>query len=112
MLSSPRKEVPHERCNHHLAALASESSLDKTKVPSLQLGSIQTSRVALLRWSSRHVCSPPGSLQVLLAAVLLDFFARRRMSIQQPDSGPKSDNLLEGLIAELTPAVRNDLIAA
>jgi len=34
------------------------------------------------------------------------------MSIPQYDSGPTSNGLLEGLIAELTPAVRNCLIAA
>jgi len=48
----------------------------------------------------------------LLAAVLLDFPARRRMSIQQYDSGPTSNDLLERLVAESGPPALNYQIVA
>jgi hypothetical protein len=66
-----------------VAGLAAESALVTAKVPSLQIRSIQTSRVAPLRRPPWLIFSPSRSLQVLLAAVLLDFPAGRGMSIQQ-----------------------------
>jgi hypothetical protein len=48
----------------------------------------------------------------LLAAVLLDFPARRRMSIPQYDSGTTSNDLLERLVAESTPPALNYQIVA
>jgi hypothetical protein len=92
--------------------LAAESALVTAKVPSLQIRSIQTSRVALLRQPPWLVFSPSRSLQVLLAAVLLDFPARRRMSIPQYDSGTTSNDLLERLVAESTPPALNYQIVA
>ena len=88
--------------------MAAESALLSAKVPSLQIRSIQARRVALLRWPAWLVLSPSRSLQVLLAAVLLDFPARRRMSIQQYDSGPTSNDLLESRVAENASAALHD----
>jgi hypothetical protein len=111
MPSLPRKEVPDERFSDDLAQLAAASIVDAANVPALHLGPIQTCRVARLRWPLRNVCSPPGSLQVLLAAVLLGFPAGRRMSIPEFDSGPTSNDLLESLIAEHAPAALNHQVA-
>jgi hypothetical protein len=82
--------------------LAAESALVAAKVPSLQIRSIQTRRVARLRWTARLIFSSSRALQILLAAVLLGLPARRRMSIQKYHSSPTSNDLLESRIAENT----------
>jgi hypothetical protein len=66
-----------------MARLAAESALVAAKVPALQIRRIQTRRVAFLRWTARLIFSSSGSLQVLLATVLLGFPARRGMSTQE-----------------------------
>ncbi|MGA2205496.1 MAG: hypothetical protein ABSG10_02075 [Terracidiphilus sp.] len=81
-------------------------------MPALQIRSIQAGRVASIRRPAWPIFSPPGSLQVLLAQVLLGYLERRGMSIQQHDSGPTSNDLLENLIAEHTPAALNYQIVA
>jgi hypothetical protein len=51
-------------------------------------------------------------MQVLLAAVLLVLLASRRMSIEQYDSGPTTNDLLESRLAENTPpALSNQVVA-
>jgi hypothetical protein len=95
-----------------MAALAAQSALAAAKVPLLQIRCIQTRRVAPLRWHPRLVFSPPRSLQVLLAAVLLDLPARRGMSTRHYDSGPTSNDLLERLVADsASAALRNHAVA-
>ena len=69
-------------------------------MPELQLRSIQTSRVAPLRFPPRLIPSPSRSLQVLLAPVLLGLPAARGVSIHQHGSSPTSNDLLESLIAK------------
>jgi hypothetical protein len=49
-------------------------------------------------------------MQVLLAQVLLDLPAERGVSIQQFDSGPTSNDLLESLIAKSAHARPSDPI--
>jgi|SRR5271166_3429201 len=88
--------------------MAAESALVAAKMPSLQVRSIQTRRVAPLRWPSRLVCSASRSLQVLLAAVLLDLPARRRISIREYSSGPTSNDLMESRVAKNAMAALND----
>lgn len=92
--------------------MAAESALLSAKVPSLQIRSIQARRVALLRWTARLVLSPSRSLQVLLAAVLLGLPARCRMSIQEYNSGPTSNDLLESRVAENASAALHNSAAA
>lgn len=91
-----------------MAGLDAESALLSAKVPSLQIRSIQTRRVALPRWTTRLIFSPSRSLQVLLAAVLLGLLARRRMSFQEYNSVPTSNDLLESRVAENTSAALHD----
>jgi hypothetical protein len=98
------KELPDACRSDDLAALAAAGALDTAKMPLLQVRSIQACRAAFRRWPHRHVCSPPGSLQVLLAALLLVFIPGRGMTTQDYDSGPTSNDLLERLIAKHAPA--------
>lgn len=105
--SGHRKEVPDAYRSHDLAALAAENTLDPAKVPLLRMRSIQSRRAALLRRPLQHVCSPPGSLQVLFPAVLLVFHSSRNMSTERYDSGPTSTDLLEHLVARHARAALN-----
>jgi hypothetical protein len=57
--------------------LAPAFALDTEKVPALQFDEIQTGGVAVIRWPVGDVRIAPGSLYVLLATLLLDYFARR-----------------------------------
>jgi hypothetical protein len=70
------EEVSHERRKHNLAGLAAESALVSAQVPSLHRYRFQARRVASVRWLACVVLSASGSLQVLLAPVLLDRSAR------------------------------------
>jgi hypothetical protein len=65
-----------------MARLDAASALDTAGVPALQLGEVQTGRVAIVRRAARDVCVAPCSLHVLLATVLLGLAAWRecRMS--------------------------------
>jgi hypothetical protein len=81
-------------------------------MPSLQIREIQTRRIALRRWTAWLIFSPSRSLQVLLAAVLLGLPARRGMSIQEYNSGPTSNDLLESRVAENASAALNDPVGA
>lgn len=81
----------NERDELDLAQLDAAATVDSARMSALQLNSIQAGRVAFVRWPLRYVRPPPGSLYVLLAAVLLVFNARRRMNIPQRASGPRSD---------------------
>jgi hypothetical protein len=49
-------------------------------------------------------------MQILLAAVLLVYLASCGMSMAQFDSGPTSNDLLEGRVAENTPDAPDDRI--
>jgi hypothetical protein len=51
--------------------------VDSASVPALQFCEIQTGGVAVIRWPVGDVRIAAGSLHVLLATVLLDYFARR-----------------------------------
>jgi hypothetical protein len=51
--------------------------VDSASVPALQFCEIQTGGVAVIRWPVGDVRIAAGSLYVLLATVLLDYFARR-----------------------------------
>ena len=95
-----------------MARLVAAGAVDSANVPSLQLNAIQACRVAFSRWPLRNVCSPTGSLHVLLAAVLLVFLAGRAMIDPQHDSGTTSNDLLESLIANHVPAEHNYQIVA
>src|SRR5580698_8536595 len=64
--------VTHECWNDNLAGLAAESALVSAQVPSLHRYRFQTSRVAPVRWLACVVLPASGSLQILLAPVLLD----------------------------------------
>jgi hypothetical protein len=86
--------------------------MDKAKMPSLQVRSIQARRVAPLRWPAGLVFSPSRSLQVLLAPLLLGYFEGRGVSTPQRDSSSTSNDLLESRIAENTLAALNDQIVA
>ena len=68
------------RCEN-LAELAAAGTVFSPCLPALHLCSIQGRRAAPFRWHSRLVCSPAGSLQVLLEAFLLVFSARRGVSV-------------------------------
>jgi hypothetical protein len=57
--------------------LAPASALDTEKVPALQFNEIQAGRIAIIRWPVVFVRIAAGSLHVLLATVLLGYFARR-----------------------------------
>jgi hypothetical protein len=70
------EEVAHECWNDNLAGLAAESALVSAQVPSLHQYRFQTSRVASVRWLACVVLPASGSLQILLAPVLLDRSAR------------------------------------
>ena len=60
-----------------MAQLGAAATMDSAQMPTLQLHPIQAGRVAFARWHLRDVCSAPGSLYVLLEAVLLVFHAKR-----------------------------------
>ena len=66
------KEVSHECWDYYMAGLAAESALVSAQVPSLHRYRFQTSRVAPVRWLACVVLPASGSLQILLAPVLLD----------------------------------------
>jgi hypothetical protein len=70
------KGVHHECWNDNLAGLVAEGALVSAQVPSLHQYRFQTSRVASLRWPACVVLPASGSLQILLAPVLLDRPAR------------------------------------
>jgi hypothetical protein len=85
-----------------MAGLATACTVAAAQVSPLQCDSIQTSGIASLRWTHRHVSASTGSLLVLLAALLLVFAARCGMSRLLYDSGPTSNDLLFNLIAKHT----------
>jgi hypothetical protein len=60
-----------------LARLAAASALGTAKVPALQFDEIQASRVTLARWPVGYVCTETRSMLILLATVLLVYFAQR-----------------------------------
>lgn len=62
-----------ENCKPELAELVTASALDAAQVSLLQLGSIQTRRVAPIRRLAQHVCAAASPLHVLLASLLLVF---------------------------------------
>ena len=68
--------VTHECRKHNLAGLAAEGALVSAQVPSLHQYRFQTGRVASVRWLARVVLPASGSLQILLAPVLLDRSSR------------------------------------
>jgi hypothetical protein len=74
------EEVSHECWDYYMAGLAAESALVSAQMPSLHQYRFQAGRVASVRWFARVVLSPPGSLQILLAPVLLDRSARPGIS--------------------------------
>jgi hypothetical protein len=86
--------------------------VDSTSVPTLRLGQIQTCGLALVRWAAWCLCIAPGSLHVLLAAILLLFHSRRRMIALQPDSRLTSNDLLLDLVAKQSQAEMNYQIVA
>jgi hypothetical protein len=55
--------------------------MDSASVSALQFCEIQTGGVAVIRWPVVLVRIAAGSLHVLLATVLLDYFARRECGI-------------------------------
>jgi hypothetical protein len=58
-----------------MARLDTAVALDTARVPYVQFAEIQTSRIAVVRWTAEYVCLAPGSLHVLLAKVLLVWIA-------------------------------------
>jgi hypothetical protein len=93
-----------------LAELAAPGTVDSASVPTLRFGQIQTCGAALFRWAIWHVCIAPGSLHVLLAAILLLFHSRARMSALQPDSCHTSNDLLHDLAAKQSRAETHRLL--
>ena len=90
------REVPHECRKHNLAGLAAEGALVSAQVPSLHQYRLQTSRVASVRWLACVVLSASGSLQILLAPVLLDRLARPGIDRRKFGFGPGGGALFFG----------------
>jgi hypothetical protein len=67
----------YEKYKPELARLAPASAVDSPSVPALQFRQIQTGGVTVIRWPAGDVRIAAGSLHVLLATVLLDYFTRR-----------------------------------
>jgi hypothetical protein len=94
------KEASHECWNDNLAGLAAEGALVSAPVPSLHQYRFQTCRVAPVRRPASAVFSPPGSLQILLAPVLLDRSARPGMNPRQVGSGSMPSDALESFAVD------------
>ena len=96
-----------------MAELAAAGLIDSASVPLLRLGQIQTWGAALERRSAWLVVrAAPGSLHVLLAAILLVLFARTGVSVAQGVSGLMSNDRLLRLVAKHAQAEVNYWIVA
>jgi hypothetical protein len=95
-----------------LADLAAPGVVAATHVPPLHFRSIQTGRVAFVRWFGFHVCASTGSLHVLLAALLLVFDPRCSMSGQFNNSGSTPDDLVSEAGVRHSPVALNYQIVA